>query len=53
MAIKKLSKEDLLYGFTYSYSTKVVDRGKYFPGQERGKSAFELALRTELEGSGV
>ena len=23
---------------------------KYFPGQERVKSAFELALRTELEG---
>ena len=50
MAIKKLSKEDLLYGYTYSYSTKDVEPGKYFPGQERVKSAFELALRTELEG---
>lgn len=50
MAIKKLSKGDLLYGYTYSYSTKDVEPGKYFPGQERVRSAFDLALRTELEG---
>ncbi len=50
MAIKKLSKEDLLYGYTYSYSTLDVEEGRYFPGQERVRSAFDLALKTELEG---
>ena len=50
MAIKKLSKEDLLYGYTYSYSTKDAEPGKYFPGQVRVNSALELAFRTELEG---
>ena len=50
VALIKLSKEDLLYVYTYSYSTKVVEPGKYFPGQVSVKSAFELALRTVLEG---
>ncbi|MFN4319853.1 MAG: AAA family ATPase [Aquificaceae bacterium] len=50
MAIKKLSKEDLLYGYTYTYSTKDVEPGRYFPGQERVKAAFELTLKTEREG---
>ncbi len=50
MAIKRLSKEDLTYGYTYTYSTKDVEPAELFPGQERVRSAFDLALNTEFEG---
>ncbi|MDW8066638.1 MAG: AAA family ATPase [Aquificaceae bacterium] len=53
MAIVRLSKEDLLYGYTYTLSTEDVEPGEFFPGQERVESAFELALNTELEGYNV
>ena len=47
MAIKKLTKEDLTYGYAYTYSTRDVEPAELFPGQERVKSAFDLALSTE------
>ncbi len=50
MAIKKLTKEDLTYGYAYTYSTKDVEPAELFPGQERVKSAFDLALSTESKG---
>lgn len=50
MAIKKLSKEDLSYGYIYDYSTEEVESGEFFPGQDRVKTAFEIAIKTELEG---
>ncbi|MFN7065893.1 MAG: AAA family ATPase [Aquificaceae bacterium] len=50
MAIKKLSKEDLVYGYVYQYTTEDVEAGEFFPGQERVRSAFDIALKTELEG---
>ncbi len=50
MAIRKLRKEELIYGHTYDYSTKEIESGEFFPGQDRVKVAFEIALKTELEG---
>lgn len=50
MAVKRLSKEELSYGYTYVYSTKDVEPAELFPGQERVKSAFDIALKIELEG---
>ena len=50
MAVRKLTKEDLTYGYAYTYSTKDVEPAELFPGQERVKSAFDLALSIESEG---
>ncbi len=50
MAVKKLTKEDLTYGYAYIYSTRDVEPAELFPGQERVKSAFDLALSIESEG---
>ncbi|MFN3947590.1 MAG: Lon protease family protein [Aquificaceae bacterium] len=50
MATRKLSKEDLVYGHLYHYSTQEVEAKELFPGQDRVKSAFDIALKTELEG---
>jgi len=50
VAVRKLTKEDLTYGYAYTYSTKDVEPAELFPGQERVKSAFDLALSIESEG---
>lgn len=50
MAIRRLSKEDLKYGYVYTLSMKEFPPGEFFPGQERVRSAFDLALKTEKEG---
>jgi predicted ATP-dependent protease len=50
VAIKRLSRDELSYGYTFTFSTKDVEAAELFPGQERVRSAFDLALKTELEG---
>ncbi|MCS6997884.1 MAG: AAA family ATPase [Aquificaceae bacterium] len=50
MAIRKLSREDLNYGHVYTLPMEKFPPGEFFPGQERVKSAFDLALKTEKEG---
>ncbi len=51
--IRKISADELSYGYKYSVSTEDVEPLSAFPGQERVDSAFDLALKTDREGYNV
>jgi hypothetical protein len=47
VSIKKLSKEDLEYGYKYDFSTEDVPPEEVFLKQGRVERAFDLALNTK------
>ncbi len=53
MAIRKLRAEELSLKYVYEISTRDVEPGELFPGQERVRLAFDLALNTESEGYNI
>ena len=48
--ILKITAEDLEYGYRYEVGTEQVEPESAFPGQERVKLAFDLALKLDREG---
>ena len=53
MGIKKLYHEELKIKYKIDKSTKEVSAERLFPGQERVKKAFDIALKTEKEGYNI
>ncbi|RMH81303.1 MAG: ATP-binding protein [Acidobacteria bacterium] len=53
MPVKRLTAEELTYGYLYKQGTQEVKPESLFPGQERVKKAFDLALASHFEGYNV